>query len=56
VLIYAYGLVDPDESEINYHETRRGTRVIPLRSYDPPPTEDKFGTLDYFDLRLNNVS
>jgi len=30
--------------------------MVPLRSYGQPPSEDKFGTLDYFDLRLNNVS
>ncbi|CAF1258772.1 unnamed protein product, partial [Rotaria sordida] len=54
ILIYAYGLVDPDESEINYHETRRGTRMVPLQSYNQPPSDDKFAGLDYFELRLNN--
>ncbi|CAF3797725.1 unnamed protein product [Rotaria sp. Silwood1] len=39
VLIYAYGLVDPD-GDITYHEDRRGSRMIPLQSYTNPPTED----------------
>ncbi|CAF3621213.1 unnamed protein product [Rotaria sp. Silwood1] len=39
VLIYAYGLVDPD-GDITYHEDRRGSRMIPLQSYANPPTED----------------
>jgi len=30
--------------------------MIPLRSYNQPPSDDKFAKLDYFDLRLNNVS
>ena len=30
--------------------------MIPLRSYGQPPTDDEFNGLDYFDLRLNNVS
>jgi hypothetical protein len=30
--------------------------MVPLRSYGQPPSEDKFSKLDYFDLRLNNVS
>ncbi|CAF3793088.1 unnamed protein product [Rotaria sp. Silwood1] len=54
ILIYAYGLVDPDESEISYHENRRGTRMIPLQSYSQPPSNDKFAELDYFELRLSN--
>ncbi len=54
-MIYAYGLNDPDQSEINYHENRRGTRMIPLRSYSQPPSDEQFSGLDYFDLRFNNV-
>ncbi|CAF4821197.1 unnamed protein product [Rotaria sp. Silwood1] len=53
VLIYAYGLVDPD-GDITYHEDRRGSRMIPLQSYANPPTEDKFADLEYFEFRLNN--
>ncbi len=56
MLIYAYGLVDLDQSEISYHQNRRGTRMIPLRSYGQPPPDEKFQNLQYFDLRLNNVS
>lgn len=59
-MIFAYGLEDPDMSSpegiINYHDQRRGTRMIPLRSYSNPPAEDKFAGLDYVDFRLNNVS
>ena len=55
-MIYAYGLADPDQSDITYHESRRGTRMIPLRSYSKPPPEEKFADLDQFELRLNNVS
>jgi hypothetical protein len=55
-LIYAYGLTDPDESEISYHVSRRGTRMIPLQSYNQPPSDQKLVDLDYFDIRLNNVS
>ncbi len=58
-LIFAYGLVDPDPSrpddDITYHDTRRGSRTIPLRSYNDPPSEDKFIGLDTFEWRLNNV-
>ncbi|CAF0926306.1 unnamed protein product [Rotaria sp. Silwood1] len=53
-LIYVYGLVDPDISEISYHESRRGTRMIPFRSYGQPPPDEKFIELDYFELRVNN--
>ncbi len=55
-MIYAYDVVDPVQSEISYHSSRRGTRIIPLQSYAQPPSDDKFAGLDYFDLRLNNVS
>ncbi|CAF3680380.1 unnamed protein product [Rotaria sp. Silwood1] len=57
-LIFAYGLVDPIPSgpngEISYHENRRGSRTLPLRSYADPPSEDTFSGLDYFEFRLNN--
>ncbi|CAF5002602.1 unnamed protein product, partial [Rotaria sp. Silwood1] len=52
-LIYAYGLIDPD-TDITYHETRRGSRTLSLRSYNDPSLESKFTQLDYFDVRLNN--
>ncbi|CAF2851433.1 unnamed protein product [Rotaria sp. Silwood2] len=42
------------DSDISYHDTRRGSRIIPLRSYGQPPPEDKFAELDFFDFRLNN--
>ncbi|CAF3089068.1 unnamed protein product [Rotaria sp. Silwood2] len=58
ILIFAYGLVDPDlsqpDGDISYHHTRRGTRMIPLQSYGNPPSEDKFTGLDSFEFRLNN--
>ncbi|CAF3197010.1 unnamed protein product [Rotaria socialis] len=58
VVIFAYGLVDLDpfrpDSDISYHDNRRGSRIIPLRSYGQPPPEDKFAGLDFFDFRLNN--
>ncbi|CAF4000838.1 unnamed protein product [Rotaria sordida] len=57
-LIFAYGLVDLDsnrpEVDITYHNTRRNTRIIPLRSYADPPSDDKFIGLDTFEFRLNN--
>ncbi|CAF3448817.1 unnamed protein product [Rotaria sp. Silwood1] len=57
-LIFAYGLIDPDPSrpdgDITYHDTRRGSRTIPLHSYSDPPSEDKFIGLDTFEWRLNN--
>ncbi|CAF4835652.1 unnamed protein product [Rotaria sp. Silwood1] len=58
-LIFAYGLADPTPSEsndeISYHENRRGSRTLSLRSYADPPTEDIFAGLDYFDFCLNNA-
>ncbi|CAF0955087.1 unnamed protein product [Adineta ricciae] len=60
ILIFAYGLEDPDMSEpqgiIYYHDNRRGSRIIPLRSYGNPSPEDKFAGLDYFDFQLNNYN
>ncbi|CAF2851989.1 unnamed protein product [Rotaria sp. Silwood2] len=57
-LIFAYGLTDPVPSgpngEITYHENRRGSRTLPLRSYADPPSEDIFAGLDYVEFRLNN--
>ncbi|CAF1224031.1 unnamed protein product [Rotaria sp. Silwood1] len=57
-LIFAYGLVDLDpnrpEIDITYHNTRRNTRILPLRSYADPPSDDKFIGLDTFEFRLNN--
>ncbi|CAF3636010.1 unnamed protein product [Rotaria sp. Silwood1] len=57
-LIFAYGLADPSPSgpngEISYHENRRGSRTLPLRSYADPPSEETFAGLDYFEFRLNN--
>ncbi|CAF1611863.1 unnamed protein product [Didymodactylos carnosus] len=57
-LIFAYGLVDPDpcklDGDITYHEGRRGSRILPLRSYANPPPEDKFARLDYVEFRFNN--
>jgi hypothetical protein len=41
---------------IQYHDNRRGTRIIPLRSYGNPSPEEKFAGLDYFDFRLQDVS
>ncbi len=41
---------------IYYHDTRRGLRMIPLRSYGNPPPEEKFANLDYFDFQLKDVS
>ncbi|CAF2441731.1 unnamed protein product [Rotaria sp. Silwood2] len=58
IVIFAYGISDPDQrqsnGDISYHENRRGTRMIPLRSYDNPPPENTFDGLDSFDFRLNN--
>jgi len=58
-LIFAYGLVDPDPSQpgddITYHENRRNSRSLPLRSYNDPPSEDKFAGLDTLQWRANNV-
>jgi hypothetical protein len=52
--------VDPDMSQpdgmISYHDNRRGSRMISLRSYGNPSSEDKFSGLDYFDLQLKDVS
>ncbi|CAF3485406.1 unnamed protein product [Rotaria socialis] len=58
VLIFAYGLVDPDMSrsdgDISYHDSRRGSRMIPLRSYGSPSSEEKFVGLDSFEFRASN--
>jgi hypothetical protein len=43
------------EGLIYYHDRRRGSRIIPLRSYNNPSSEDKFAGLDYFDFGLNEV-
>ncbi len=52
--------MDPDlchpNGDITYHEDRRGSRILPLRSYANPPAEDKFAELEYFDFRFDNVS
>ncbi|CAF4919956.1 unnamed protein product [Rotaria sp. Silwood1] len=57
-LIFAYGMTDPSPSgsngEISYHQNRRGSRTLPLRSYADPPSEETFAGLDYFEFRLNN--
>jgi hypothetical protein len=59
-LIFAWGLVDLDpsgpNSDITYHENRRGELVIHLLSYIEPPSEDKFAELDTVEFRVNNVS
>jgi hypothetical protein len=59
ILIFAYGFVDPDlrqsDADIMYHEARRGTRMLPLRSYTGPPADDMLAGLDFFDLRFENV-
>jgi hypothetical protein len=59
-VIFAYGLENPDMSSpegiIYYHEDRRGSRIIPLRSYSNPPSEDKFTGLDHIDFQMHNVS
>ncbi|CAF4266350.1 unnamed protein product [Rotaria sp. Silwood2] len=52
-ILYAYGLIDPD-SDITYHETQRGSRILSLRSYNDPSLESKFTEFDYFDFRLDN--
>ncbi|CAF3386420.1 unnamed protein product, partial [Rotaria sp. Silwood2] len=58
VLIFAYGFVDPDlsrsDGDISYHGTRRGTRMIPLRSYGDPPLEKQFAGLESFEFRARN--
>ena len=60
MLIFAYGLEDPNmtrpEGIISYHQGRRGSRIIPLRSYGNPPPEAKFADHDYIEFKLNNVS
>ncbi|CAF2811760.1 unnamed protein product [Rotaria sp. Silwood2] len=58
ILIFAYGLEDPDTSQsdglIYYHENRRGSRVIPLQSYGNPSPEEKFADLDYIDFQFKD--
>jgi hypothetical protein len=54
-LIYAYGLEDPNP-EITYHETRRGSRTLPLLAYTNPPDESKFDGLETYEFSFNNVS
>lgn len=42
--------------DITYHAERRGTRILPLRSYSNQVTDDPFlSGLDYFDFRFINV-
>ncbi|CAF1481989.1 unnamed protein product [Rotaria sordida] len=53
-LIYAYGLEDPNPN-INYHETRRGSRILPLINYSNPPPESKFGSLEKYEFRFDNL-
>lgn len=59
-LIYAYGLIDVDETrpdgDITYHQNRRGAVSIPLLSYYNIPSDKKFAGLKYLDFSLNNVS
>ncbi len=59
ILIFAYGLEDPDMSEpeglIYNHGPRRGSRIIPLQSYNNPSAEEKFTGLDSFDFQLKDV-
>ncbi|UJR17775.1 hypothetical protein I4U23_004673 [Adineta vaga] len=59
ILIYAYGLVDPDtihsEIDIMYHGEQRGTRILPLRSYSNQATDDILTGLDFFDFRFENL-
>ncbi|CAF1144593.1 unnamed protein product [Adineta ricciae] len=55
ILIYAYGLVDPDANgEISYHESRRGSRILPLRYYIDQLPETEYADLDSFELRINH--
>ncbi|CAF4341241.1 unnamed protein product [Rotaria sp. Silwood2] len=58
IVIFAYGLIDPDMFEtygdISYHENRRNSRMIPLRTYANPPSDDKFVEFDYVEFRLDN--
>jgi hypothetical protein len=60
ILIFAYGLTDLDsdrpEVDLTYHDTCRNTRMIPLRSYADPPSDQKFLGLETFEFRLINVS
>ncbi|CAF4453893.1 unnamed protein product [Rotaria sp. Silwood2] len=59
-LIFAYGLVDPDLSQpnndITYHENRRGSRTLPLRSYSNPPSASEFAAFDSVEFRLDNYA
>jgi hypothetical protein len=41
---------------ITYHQTRRGSRIIPLQSYGNTPPETKFDGLDYIDFQSKDVS
>ncbi len=59
ILIFAYGLVDLDLSQSNvditYHDDRKGTRILPLRSYADQPADEMLVGLDFFDFRFDNV-
>ena len=59
ILIFAYGHedIDPCQSEVDirYHDDRRGTRILPLRSYADQPADDMFIGLDFVDFRFENV-
>ncbi|CAF1240142.1 unnamed protein product, partial [Didymodactylos carnosus] len=58
ILIFAYGLADldscPSNVDITYHDNRRGTRILPLRSYADQPGDEMLVGLDFFDLRFDN--
>ena len=60
MLICAYGTQDPTivngKTTITYHENRRGSRTIPLRSFTNPPSENAFTGLDYIDFQIDSVS
>ncbi|CAF1532649.1 unnamed protein product, partial [Didymodactylos carnosus] len=57
ILIFAYGLTDVrDGEDIQYHDERSGSKLIPLLSYVNPPDDSKFNGPDTFEFRLNNYT
>ncbi|CAF3465404.1 unnamed protein product [Rotaria socialis] len=58
ILIFAYGLddIDPCQAkvDITYHDDRRGSRILPLRSYADQPADAMLAGLDFVDFRFDN--
>lgn len=55
-MIFAYGLTDPENDDITYHEDRRSSRVLSLRAYTDVPSASKYLQFDSLEFRVTNVT